>query len=910
MAVVLLILRVCLSAHAYAARADENASTSQSGPELYLKSSLAISVVFPATNAVIDQGTTPSVPINVSITSGSALASATVHVCESQDGSTCINGHSPQSDLEMPLDGPYQAIWKPPALSSHISLALNYLVWASAKNEAGELATSIPSSFTYLFPPTRAAALVVPAHDTGFFAPASPVLWATFSLLPDDPATVDHLDFLDGSTVIGSIRSTNSTPSGYALLWSNAPLGAHEISVRGVDSSGRTATSPSTLLYIVPPPSPIVTTLITPRTGDTFGVDEPIALGASAVLSGGAVERVEFVDGAFVIATAYSPPFEAIWTEPTIGHHAISARAFDDLGNASASPAAYVQTLAWPRIPTIVMLAPIQGATIANGTQVGLSSTVEAGDSPITHVDYYVDGNVVASVASAPYSASWSSSSVGPHVTAATAYDAQRRSATSSPIAFNVSATGTPPGGNPPPSSPTVSLALPPNNTTIVEGNAVLLSAVASEAGGTIARVDFKANEGSIGSLRSPPWNYSWLPGSPGSYQLVAVATDGAGHAATSSTVNILVSAPLASITLAGPAPDALYYPGDVIGLVPATLHVDGAVSRIEYFVDGVSIGSSNSPPYLFEWDAGSPGAYNITARVYDSAGNSALSGGVVFTVNPVLVNITFPVNGSTVSTSTVAIEGDYQGPKNIGIVVNGVVAMKDANGHFFLNALSLTAGQNTITATATSMGGSRVSKTIAISRSAILDPDETQIFVSEEEGIDSLSTRVLVNNAEVASWRVINLVGGSVNAGEPSTGEIATLSFSAPGLYTPTMEITDNQGRVTQKRIVLLVSSSADIVHAQMSVVDQFFDALSKENKARALATMTRTLAGQFASVYDALRDHWPDIIKALGPRGATIYGLNTFEAAIKRSRNGQDFLYLIEGMKDGDGVWRIDSF
>jgi len=898
---------VCLTALSTVAMAQGSnpaATPSRHRADLYAKNSLSISITFPTASAVIDYGTTPVVPINASITSGSPLEQVIATVCQSADGVRCVQVNPHLATIPIPAAGPYQALWTPPSLGGDTTTAVNFVAWVSASNAAGETATSSPTSFTYLFPPPRAAVLVVPGPDTGYYAPASPVLWATFTSQLLDPATVDHVDFLDGATVIASLRTPNSVPAGYAFLWNNAPIGEHAVSVRGVDTTGRITATPPVAMYVVPPQDPVSVSLSAPVTGQTYGVDASIPLRASATVVSGKIERVEFTDGASVIATVYAPPFETTWVTPTIGHHAIAARAFDDLGNGSASAAAYVETLAWPRKPTILMLMPLQGASFTSTTPVQLASAVEAGDAPITHVDYWLDGAIVASAASQPYTSAWSAVTQGDHVVDAAAYDSSGRATVSDTIAFKVA-----PDRTTAPVLPTVALTSPANNSSFVKGDSVHLTASAAQAGGSITRVDFKINGNLLASVTSPPWTANWSGMSPDNYTLTAVATSNVFTTSTSPSIHVKIISPPTTITLAAPPAGTTYYPGDALFLLPATMQVSGTVTHVEYYVDGELVGSSTSPPYGYELDIEAPGTHSIVARVYDSAGTSAQSPPLSITSREIGVHITSPADGAIIAATTVAIEGTYDGPPNTGVAVNGVIAINDGKGRFFINELTLADPQTNVTVVATSMGGSRVSQTITVSTSASADPTATHIVASQDEAIDSMSTRIAASTSNIASWRVIDLIGGTASAGAPGSGDIAILDFPAPGLYTPTMEVTDGNGHVTQKRLVLLVSSSADVAHAQMSIVNQLFDALTKQNKTRALATMTSELAGQFSSVFDALKDHWPAIVGSLGPMGATMYGLDTFEAAVSRTRDGQKYLYLIEGMRDSDGVWRIDS-
>jgi hypothetical protein len=81
------------------------------------------------------------------------------------------------------------------------------------------------------------------------------------------------------------------------------------------------------------------------------------------------------------------------------------------------------------------------------------------------------------------------------------------------------------------------------------------------------------------------------------------------------------------------------------------------------------------------------------------------------------------------------------------------------------------------------------------------------------------------------------------------------------------------------------------------MAVVLRFLNALRREQRDRALNTLTAGLAVQFGGVYDALKGHWSDIIGSLGTPGAYSTDLDLFSAALTRERGGQRYLNLIEG-------------
>jgi hypothetical protein len=88
---------------------------------------------------------------------------------------------------------------------------------------------------------------------------------------------------------------------------------------------------------------------------------------------------------------------------------------------------------------------------------------------------------------------------------------------------------------------PSVTLTQPSNGAAVDAGSPVTISATATDADGSVSRVDFLANGALIGSTASAPYVTTWSPGRGGTFTLVARATDNSGAATASSGVTITV---------------------------------------------------------------------------------------------------------------------------------------------------------------------------------------------------------------------------------------------------------------------------------------------------------------------------------------------------------------------------------
>jgi len=82
---------------------------------------------------------------------------------------------------------------------------------------------------------------------------------------------------------------------------------------------------------------------------------------------------------------------------------------------------------------------------------------------------------------------------------------------------------------------PVVKLTAPVNGTTQSEGGNFVITATASETGGTISKVEFYADTTKIGEADAAPYTMTWADPDPGTYTISAKATDAVGTISTAS---------------------------------------------------------------------------------------------------------------------------------------------------------------------------------------------------------------------------------------------------------------------------------------------------------------------------------------------------------------------------------------
>ncbi|MBI5719862.1 MAG: PQQ-dependent sugar dehydrogenase [Burkholderiales bacterium] len=179
---------------------------------------------------------------------------------------------------------------------------------------------------------------------------------------------------------------------------------------------------------------------------------------------------------------------------------------------------------------------------------------------------------------------------------------------------------------------PSVTLLAPPAATV---GDVVTLNADATDAEGSVSRVDFIADGAVIGSDTTAPFTLAWTPVRAGTVALRARAFDNGGLDADSAVVEVTVgvqsggdvTAPTATLTAPTDLADGL----DGMVVLAAEASDDVGVAAVEFQVDGVGVGEVGgaggedaSAPYEVTIDSTqwARGQHVVRARARDAAGN------------------------------------------------------------------------------------------------------------------------------------------------------------------------------------------------------------------------------------------------------------------------------------------------
>lgn len=270
-----------------------------------------------------------------------------------------------------------------------------------------------------------------------------------------------------------------------------------------------------------------------PTNGTTLIEGDTIQINATASNTGGtAVYAVEFYINDVFIGIDTSVPYQFNWIGVE-GTHLLTVR--EDHGACSKTSSVPVQVIVKKNVsPVIQLTSPSNGSTHFNPLPIDIEAMATDTDGVIERVDFFLNSVYIGSDQTAPFKIVWSGIP-GIFTITAKAYDNKNVFTSSVPITVTVY--------TPPNVPPAVHITSPAEGASFILGNPVSISANAADTNDIITAVEFFANNVSIGTDATAPYEINWL-GTPGIITLTAKATDGNCATTTSAPIHISITDP------------------------------------------------------------------------------------------------------------------------------------------------------------------------------------------------------------------------------------------------------------------------------------------------------------------------------------------------------------------------------
>jgi len=442
-------------------------------------------------------GTTFNAPATVTVTANAADADGTISKVDFYDGATLV-GTATASPFTVTLNGV--------AAGSHSYTAV-------ATDNRNATATSAAVAINVNAPPT--VSITAPAANASFNAPASIAVTAAAA---DSDGTITKVDFYAGATLIGT-----ATASPYTIQWTNVAAGSYALTAVATDNSNATTTSSAVAITVNAAPTVSITA---PVANAIFTAPANITVTATAADTDGAIQKVDFYQGATLVGTATSSPYSANVSGLAAGSYSFTAVATDSNNATTTSAAISVRVNA---VPTVSLTSPASGTVFGAPASINLEASASDTDGTIAKVEFFQGATLVGTVTSAPYTATVSGLAAGSYSFTAVATDNDGATATSEAASVTVNA------------APSVSITSPANNASFNAPASITITANATDSDGTISQVELYANATLIATITTAPYTFNWTSVAAGTYALTARATDNNNAVTVSTAVNITV---------------------------------------------------------------------------------------------------------------------------------------------------------------------------------------------------------------------------------------------------------------------------------------------------------------------------------------------------------------------------------
>ncbi len=172
-----------------------------------------------------------------------------------------------------------------------------------------------------------------------------------------------------------------------------------------------------------------------PSEGQVLLAGSNVEISADASDADGNVSQVEFFANSTSLGVVAQAPYSVLWNATLVGTNQLKAVATDNDNNISES---VVNVTVSDQDLVISLTSPSAGQTVGLGKNLVLSADATSLTSGVKHVDFMVNGTIVATDTTAPYSTNWTPAAIGNFTVSAQATDLSGTTALSDAASITV----------------------------------------------------------------------------------------------------------------------------------------------------------------------------------------------------------------------------------------------------------------------------------------------------------------------------------------------------------------------------------------------------------------------------------------------------------------------------------------
>ena len=290
----------------------------------------------------------------------------------------------------------------------------------------------------------------------------------------------------------------------------------------------------------------------------------------------------------------------------------------------------------------------------------------------------------------------------------------------------------------------------------------------------------------------------------------------------------IAQAAPTATLT--APANGALYLaPANITVRAGASAPAPDTIARVEFYANGVLIGTDTTAGYSVAWTGVAAGTYTLVARAIDNNGLATDSAARTITVNaantPPTVTLTAPpANAHYVLPVNVALKATAAAPEandtvaKVDFFANGTLVGTATAAPYSFSWVNPAAGSYTLTAVATDGFGAQTtsaSRLITVANTntpptvALSAPANAAIYANPAS--ITVSASAASGDTNVTLTKVDFYANGNLIGTDTTTRYSIAWASPAPGSYALTAVVTDSLGTQTTSAVRTITVNAAN---------------------------------------------------------------------------------------------------
>ncbi len=304
---------------------------------------------------------------------------------------------------------------------------------------------------------------------------------------------------------------------------------------------------------------------------------------------------------------------------------------------------------------------------------------------------------------------------------------------------------------------------------------------------------------------------------------------------------------------------------------------------------------------------------YKVTSR--NEYGFASSSEDQTFTTqnpsSPITLDITYPVDGSTIASSSVRVEGTVRNKRGIetGVVVNGVLANMIGD-QFVANHVPLTEGLNTIKAVATDVQGNR--EEIPVNVKGIVSDSYLRISADVDSGLPPLEVVLtLDSNLDLSAVSITTSGPGEVERLDKADGKYRVL-VTVEGVYIFTARVPDPNGFVWEDSIAITVFSNKEVTALLGAKWVGMKGAMANQDIDGALTYFAEESREIYREQLNALKALISDIVNEFNAAEIQLKAVDreVAEFEVLVVREGARLSFGLKFIKDPKGIWKMWRF